>query len=144
MYNRIDVKGLREHPLYRGLNFGGFEKLNSDFGHLQVDFQEHLALHVMCNRMLQVDSQMRRYWQEKWTKHDACISALKLQVLAKDLPQNSSIAELLLSKESNVDAELQHSPLIKLSTAQYEPLLYLARSELLDGQTPLGRLLRGS
>jgi len=142
LHNRLDVHGLRSHPLCQDLDLMGFERLGSEFrgsAHDQ-EFREHLAHLVMFHRLLQRDPAAQKQWRESWRLFDAESTALCLQQLAYKAQVTTT--DVLRSRDGRLDDALRGVPLVKLATPHYSPLLRLPREELLDETTLLGRFLR--
>eukprot|EP00444_Apocalathium_aciculiferum_P001825 CAMPEP_0183405130 /NCGR_PEP_ID=MMETSP0370-20130417/15583_1 /TAXON_ID=268820 /ORGANISM="Peridinium aciculiferum, Strain PAER-2" /LENGTH=429 /DNA_ID=CAMNT_0025587043 /DNA_START=1 /DNA_END=1290 /DNA_ORIENTATION=+ len=138
LHNRLDVKGLLQHPFYQDIDLSGIHRLNQQFG-ADFDFREYLAIHSMCHRMIEKDPEAHVMWQDDFLRIDAATSAFRMQLQAEQL--GSSCARVLLLGDGPGDAIVDGIPLIKFTTPHYGPLLMLSREQLLDKNHLLGRLL---
>lgn len=145
LHNRVDVKGLLRHPLYRGLDLKRLSVLSGEAlagGHVprDHDLREELAMSVMFQHLLQRDGNAHQVWLRTWHRFDSSRTALALQGLAQE--KGVAVADLLL-EPAYVDVEdrLRDVPLIKLTTPDYLPLVDLPRERLRDGRSLIGRLL---
>lgn len=140
MHNRLDVKGLLQHPLYQDIDLSGIDRLNHEFG-ADFDFREYLAIHAMCHRLLEKNPQAYAQWRDTFQRNDAAQTAFRVQLQAERL--GMAAAQLLVSLDPRVDKFVEGVPLIKLRTPDYGPLLALSREQLLHPGHLLGRLLTG-
>ena len=109
LHNRLDLHGVLNHPLYKGLSLHGFDLLNQDFSDSDLDFREYLAIHVMCHRLLEKEIASRTQWQHQWHRIDAGRTAFKLQNAAQE--QQLAVAQVLRSHDRKYDTLLEDVPL---------------------------------
>jgi len=138
-YNRLDVKALCEHPLYQGLNLSGFDRLNREF-QASFDFKEYLAIHVMCHRLLETDTDAREQWQRS-RRFNTNDSAFRVQLEAER--QGTNIGMVFVGGDKSWDA-VANVPLIKFTTPHYSQLVALPREVLTDERGLIGRIFRAS
>lgn len=138
-HNRLDIKGLMQHPLYQGLDLEGFDRLNKEFSGAGHDFREYLAIHAMCHRMIETDPQARAQWRDEIMRVNAADTAFRMQVAAQAV--GLAAAQVLLSEDPRADELVADVPLIKFTTPHYGPLLFLNPGQLQDTRHLLGRLL---
>eukprot|EP00421_Protoceratium_reticulatum_P018495 CAMPEP_0168397844 /NCGR_PEP_ID=MMETSP0228-20121227/21273_1 /TAXON_ID=133427 /ORGANISM="Protoceratium reticulatum, Strain CCCM 535 (=CCMP 1889)" /LENGTH=325 /DNA_ID=CAMNT_0008411329 /DNA_START=55 /DNA_END=1028 /DNA_ORIENTATION=- len=139
MHNRLDVDGVLDHPLYRGIDLEGIHRLNQQFVGLSFDFREYLAIHAMCHRLIETDSAAHTQWRDTFQRMDAANTAFRVQLHAEQAGR--AAAELLMTTDRQADSLLEGVPLMKFTTPHYGPLAMLRRDQLLDRATLLGRLL---
>ncbi|CAE8650094.1 unnamed protein product [Polarella glacialis] len=141
LHNRLDVKGLMEHPLYQDINLSGFERLNRDF-QAPFDFREYLAIHAMFHRLLETDARLRDQWRSSWVKIDAVATGFKIQMQAES--ESLQAAHVFLGTEERWDAVAEGVPFIKFTTPHHLEITKLPRQVLLSEKVLLGRLLRSA
>merc|ERR1719277_2624297 len=139
LHNRLNVNGLLSHPLYEGLALEGMSRLNKEFPDFPGDFREHLAMHAMCQRLLERDDAAWADWNNRFVRLDAEATALFLQQHAAE--QGLAVEDVLLSPSESVAAVLGDVGMVKLTSQNYDGLMNLPRAQLLDERTFLGQLL---
>ncbi|CAJ1461507.1 unnamed protein product, partial [Effrenium voratum] len=137
--DRLDIENLLQHPLYKGLDLSGFEKLNDDFKGSGMEFREYLAIHAMCHRLLETEPEARRLWRDEFMRLNAADTAFRLQTVAQ--ASDMHMAQVLLLEDQRAEQMLEGVPLIKFRTPDYGPLLQLPRAQLSSKRHLLGRLL---
>lgn len=145
LHDRLDVRGVMQHPLYDGLDLSGINRLNQAFS-FPYDFREYLAIHSMCHRLLETDQEARKQWRESWQRVDAAKTAFVLQSIAEKLHRREQmpLLQVMLSTLAHFEELLLKGvPLIKLTQHHYGQLTHLSKDELLSETFLVGRLLSG-